>query len=62
MPRRSRTLRNGKGHIDMPYRGETHRKRSAEGKKLDELYRQHKIGWAYYHKICNKPKYWTWSS
>ena len=46
----------------MPYRGETHRKRSAEGKKLDELYRQHKIGWAYYHKICGKPKYWTWSS
>lgn len=37
------------------------RKRSAEGKKLDELYRQHKIGWAHYMKIWNKPKYWTWN-
>lgn len=32
--------------------------RSKEGRALDELYRQHKIGWAYYNKIYKKPKYW----
>lgn len=35
-----------------------HRRRSKEGRKLDEAYKRHEIGWAYYHKIYNKPKYW----
>ena len=46
----------------MPDRYTHHRKRTAEGRKLDELYRQHKIGWAYYNKIKDKKKYWTWSN
>jgi len=39
----------------------TRRKWSKAGGELDELYRQHKIGWAYYNKIWNKPKYWEWA-
>ena len=36
------------------------RVRSKAGKELDKLYQQHKIGWAHYNKIWNKPKYWEW--
>lgn len=39
------------------YRG-TRRKRSKAGRELDDAYRRHEIGWAYYNKIRNKPKYW----
>lgn len=34
------------------------RVRSKAGKELDEKYRKHEIGWAYYNKIWDKPKYW----
>ena len=46
----------------MPYNSSYRRlrRRSAEGKKLDKMYTRHEIGWAYYNKICNKPKYWEW--
>ena len=44
----------------MPYYGwDLRRVRSKEGKKLDEEYRLNKIGYTYYNKIYNKPKYWT---
>lgn len=36
------------------------RVRSKEGRALDEAYKRHEIGWAYYNKIYNKPKYWTY--
>lgn len=36
------------------------RRRSKAGKELDEMYERHEIGWAYYHKVYNKPKYWEY--
>ena len=44
----------------MPYRGTTRRIRSKAGRELDKLYQEHKIGWAHYNKIWDKPKYWEW--
>lgn len=44
----------------MPYKGTTRRKRSKAGRELDEKYKRHQIGWAYYNKIYNKPKYWDY--
>lgn len=43
------------------YPNEYRRKRSKEGRKLDKAYYRHEIGWAYYMKIWNKPKYWEWN-
>ena len=36
------------------------RKRSKAGRELDLAYKRHEIGWAYYNKICDKPKYWDY--
>ena len=36
------------------------RERTPEGKKLDKMYERHEIGWAYYNKIKDKPKYWRY--
>ena len=36
------------------------RKRSKAGRELDAAYKRHEIGWAHYHKIYNKSKYWEW--
>ena len=47
----------------MPDYGFSHgyiRRRTAEGRKLDKLYKEHKIGFTYYNKICNKRIYWEW--
>lgn len=47
----------------MPYGskyGELRRIRSKAGRELDAAYERHEIGWAYYRKIYNKPKYWEW--
>ena len=43
----------------MPLRWLNRRRiRSKLGRELDEKYKRHEIGWAYYNKIWNKPKYW----
>ena len=34
--------------------------RSKLGRKLDEKYKCHEIGWAHYNKISDKAKYWEW--
>lgn len=47
----------------MPYKDgyyTNHRRRSKAGKELDAKYDRHEIGWAYYAKVWNKPKYWEY--
>ena len=44
----------------MPYRGTSRRIRSKAGRELDDAYKRHEIGYAYYRKIWDKPKYWEW--
>ena len=44
----------------MPYNYSSRRirTRSKAGRELDDAYKRHEIGWAYYCKIRNKSKYW----
>lgn len=44
----------------MPMRYTTRRKRSKAGRELDLAYKRHEIGWAYYNKVWDKPKYWEY--
>jgi hypothetical protein len=44
----------------MPERFFWRKVRSKEGKALDKAYARHEIGWAYYKKVWDKPKYWTY--
>ena len=39
---------------------EHRRVRSAYGKRIDKMYARREIGWAYYNKLCKKPKCWEY--